>query len=54
MAPPSTSSAFSSTSWLDFFVFSKTGNLVAVGLVVVVIAAVVLLAHLGGREPRDF
>lgn len=50
MAPPSTSSAFSSTSWIDFFVFSRTGNLVAA----VALLALIALLLLAARDKRDF
>lgn len=49
MAPPSTSSAFSSTSWIDFFVFSKTGNLVVAGAFVLLLA-LLLLSTLNKRD----
>lgn len=41
--PPQTSSAFSSTSWLDFFLFSRTGNTVALALVAALVGIAMLL-----------
>lgn len=53
MLPPSTSSAFSSTSWLDFFVFSRTGNLVAAGVIAAIVVVVGLLMLLPRSRPGD-
>lgn len=49
--PPSTSSAFSSTSWLDFFLLSRTGNLVVAAAVLGLVAIAMLVAQFSRRDP---